>query len=76
MLGYDLPFREMAQFVVVQKGDTLADVERERQRARQAADAANIAKPRWGTPEARLEARRELQRRIGKAREQGGTKEK
>lgn len=29
MLGYDLPFREMAQFVVVQEGDTLADVERE-----------------------------------------------
>lgn len=29
MLGYDLPFSEMAYFVVVQEGDTLADVERE-----------------------------------------------
>ncbi|RDV05954.1 hypothetical protein DXH95_00400 [Sphingorhabdus pulchriflava] len=29
MLGYDLPLRDMAQFVVVQAGDTLADVERE-----------------------------------------------
>lgn len=28
MLGHDLPFSDMAQFVVVQEGDTLADVER------------------------------------------------
>ena len=60
----------------MERAGLLARREWERQRAQQAADAANIAKPRWGTPEARLEARRELQRRIGKAREQGGTKEK
>jgi hypothetical protein len=29
MLGYDYPFPDMAHFVVVQEGDTLADVERE-----------------------------------------------
>ncbi len=29
MLGYDHPFCDMAHFVVVQEGDTLAQVERE-----------------------------------------------
>lgn len=59
----------------MERAELLARREWERQPARQAADAASITRPRWDMPEARLEARRELQRRIEKAREQGGTKE-
>lgn len=59
----------------MERAELLARREWEHQRARRAADAASITRPRWDMPEARLEARRELQRRIEKAREQGGTKE-
>lgn len=48
--------------------------QRERQRAQQASHSSSVAKPRWGTPEARWEAMMELQRRIEKSREQGGKK--
>ena len=48
--------------------------QRERRRTRQAARSTTDAKPRWGTPEARRDAMMELERRIEKARQQGGKK--
>ncbi len=44
--------------------------QRERQRTQQAMHSTTDAKPRWGTREARWQARMELQRRIDKSREQ------
>jgi cobalamin-dependent methionine synthase I len=48
--------------------------QRERQRTQQPAHSTSGAKPRWGTPEARMDAMMELRRRIDKSREPGGKK--
>ena len=59
-----------AQRVALARDRAEQAAEHERRRAPQTARPATDDKPRWGTPEARLDAMMELQRRIDKSREQ------
>jgi hypothetical protein len=67
--------RQEAQRLEREKVRAELRAHREHQRTEQAILPTAEAKPRWGTPEARLEARMELQRRIEKSRGRVGKKD-
>jgi hypothetical protein len=67
--------RQEAQRLELERAHAEMLAQRERRRTQPATHSTSDAKPRWGTPEARLEAMMELQRRIEKSREQGGKKD-
>ena len=62
--------RQEAQRLAREKERAELLAQRERRRALRTAHPATGEKPRWGTPEARWDAMMELQRRIGRSREQ------